>query len=159
MEPFLQPILAVWTRAATLRWVDPWLEAWLVERTSDPRAVLSALESEIASSELPELGASDRELLRRAWEVSPEEQVDLQGTFQGQVDGAVSKTVHLREDVSPERIVELIRRARDRGCKGVAFYRRGAGSLPPAVDLRRNSDDCVACDVEERRHERGGKGR
>jgi ribonucleoside-diphosphate reductase alpha chain len=159
MEPFLQPILEVRTRASTLRWIDPWLEAWLVDRTSDPRAVLAALESEVASSELPELDAGDRALLCRAWEVSPEEQIALQGRFQVHVDGAVSKTVHLGGDVSRERIVGLIRRARDRGCKGVAFYRRDAGSLPARVDLYRESDDCVACDVEERRRGREGEGR
>jgi len=151
MEPFLQPILEVRSRSATLRWIDPWLESWLADRVPDPRAVLSALENEVASSELPDLDAGDRALLRRAWEVSPEEQIDLQGRFQEHVDGAVSKTVHFGGDVSPERIALLIRRARDRGCKGVAFYRRDAGCLPPAVDLYRESGDCVACDVEERR--------
>jgi ribonucleoside-diphosphate reductase alpha chain len=151
MEPFLQPILEVRTPASPLRWIDPWLEAWLVDRTSDPGAVLSALESEVASPELPELDAGDRALLRRAWEVSPEEQIDLQGRFQEHVDGAVSKTVHLGADVSAERIVELIRRARDRGCKGVACYRRDAASRPPAVELDREPEGCVACDVEERR--------
>jgi ribonucleotide reductase alpha subunit len=150
MEPFLQPILEVRTRASSLRWIDPWLEAWLVDCTSDPRAVLSALGSDVASAELPEFTSGDRALLRRAWEVPPEEQIDLQGRFQERVEGAVSKTVHLGGDVSGERIVELIRRARDRGCKGVAFYRHTAGSQPPAVDLDRESDGCVACDVEER---------
>jgi ribonucleotide reductase alpha subunit len=151
MEPFLQPILKVRTPDSTLRWIDPWLEAWLVDRTPDPRSVLSALESEVASPELPELDADDRALLRRAWEVSPEEQIDLRGRFQEHVDGAVSKTVHLGGDVPAERIVELIRRERDRGCKGVAFYCHDSGSSPPAVDLYRESGDCVACDVEERR--------
>jgi ribonucleoside-diphosphate reductase alpha chain len=151
MEPFLQPVLQIRTPTSTLRWIDPWLEAWLADRTPDPHSVLAALESEVASPELPELDADDRALLRRGWEVSPEEQIDLQGRFQEHVDGAVSKTVHLDGEVPAERIVELIRRARDRGCKGVAFYRRDEGSRPLAVDLYRESGDCVACDVEERR--------
>jgi hypothetical protein len=44
--------------------------------------------------------------------------------------GGVSKTVHLPPDVSVERIVELIQRARELGCKGVAFWR--SEGLAPA---------------------------
>jgi ribonucleoside-diphosphate reductase alpha chain len=151
MEPFLQPILEVRTSASAMRWIDPWIEAWLADRTPDPRAVLSALENEVASSELPDLAAADRRLLRRAWEIPPEEQIDVQARFQEQVDGAVSKTVHLAGDVPSQRIIDLIERARQRCCKGVSFYWHDAGARPPAVSLYRESAVCVACDVEERR--------
>ena len=53
----------------------------------------------------------------------------LQARFQAHVDGAVAKTVHLPPDVSAERVVLLIQRARTLGCKGVAFW-RGAGLAP-----------------------------
>jgi ribonucleoside-diphosphate reductase alpha chain len=143
MEPLLQPVLEVRSGDAPLRWIDPWIEAWLADRSSDPGAVLAALEAEVESSELPELSDAERPLLRRAWEISPEEQIDVQARFQAHVDGAVSKTVHLAEDVPSERIVELIRRARDRSCKGVSFYRHGAGARPPVVDLDCTCPACV----------------
>ena len=57
---------------------------------------------------------------------------------QAHVDGAVAKTVHLPPDVSAERVVLLIQRARTLGCKGVAFW-RGAGLAPAR---------CVRCALQ-----------
>jgi ribonucleoside-diphosphate reductase alpha chain len=140
LEPFLQPVLRVREREGDPahgdeRWIDRWLSAWLDRHAREPAAVLDALESGCASSELPGLEAPAADLLRRGWEIPAEEQIAVQARFQAGVDGAVSKTVHLSPETSTSRIAELIHLAREAGCKGVAFYRRGLDSPPPEVAL------------------------
>jgi ribonucleoside-diphosphate reductase alpha chain len=92
---------------------------------ADPAGLLKALEEELPVEQLPGLEAGQRELLRRAWEVEPEAQIQLQARVQSHVDGAVSKTVHLPAQIRPEGIGALIELAWRTGCKGVSFFRRG----------------------------------
>ena len=128
------PVLRIETgEGHALRWVDRWLLGWLEGRAQEPAAVLEALEQGAPSDSLSGLSASDRALLRLAHEVSPVAQLRLQACFQAHVDGAVSKTVHLSEEVQVGEIVSLIHRARELGCKGVAFWRHVAGGPTPCV--------------------------
>jgi len=131
-------------------------EAWRAEVATRvaPGAFLpavSALEAEVEDSELPGLSDVERLPLRGAWEISPEEPIDVQAHFQAHMDGAVSKTVHLAEDVSSAHIIELIRRARNWSCKGVSFDRHGAGARPPPADLDCTGPACISGVTEERR--------
>ncbi len=64
-----------------------------------------------------------RELFRNAGEIDPTHHVNMQATFQKYVDNAVSKTVNLPEDATPEDISRIFTRARDLGCKGITVYR------------------------------------
>lgn len=123
-EPWIDPVVRVRTSGGGAhRWIDPWLLAWLETRTRAAAAVIDALEAGRPSGSLPGLDETDCALLRRAHEVPAEGQLALQARFQAHVDGGVSKTIHLPTETSVGRIVELIQRARDLGCKGVAFWR------------------------------------
>ena len=84
-------------------------------------AIVDALAEGVPSTSLapPE---RERGLLRRAAEVAPEAQLALQARFQAHVEGGISKTIDLASDVPVERIMELILRARELGCKGVALW-------------------------------------
>jgi len=64
-----------------------------------------------------------RELFRNAAEIDPAHHVRMQATFQNHVDNAVSKTVNLPEDATPEDISRIFALARELGCKGVTVYR------------------------------------
>jgi ribonucleoside-diphosphate reductase alpha chain len=140
IEPFLAPQLTLLSEAGELAWTDAWLFDWLARRTPDPGPILDALSAELPHDELPQLSAGDRALLRRAWEILPEDQIAIQATAQRNVDGAVSKTVRLdaAAGVTPLQLVEWIQRARELGCKGAAFYRRNRpkGRTPTPIDLR-----------------------
>ena len=67
----------------------------------------------------------------------------VQAAFQTHIDGAVSKTVHLDEDVTQTRIAELVKLAHEAGCKGVAFYRQAHRGRP--MEIRLEEPLCSAC--------------
>jgi len=135
LEPWLDPVVRVETTGGdSRRWVDRWLLDWLEGHAASPEVVVDALESGVPAESLKGLTAPEQALLRRAHEIPPEAQIALQARFQAHVDGGVSKTVHLAEEVSADEIVGLIHRARALGCKGLAFW-RGVGP-PPAPCVR-----------------------
>jgi ribonucleoside-diphosphate reductase alpha chain len=143
LEPLLDPVLRVRTPEGRLRWCERSLEEWLASRTADPEGVLDALERGAPAAELPGLDPTARAWLRPAWEVPAEAQIALQCAFQTHVDGAVSKTVHLPEATSAQRIAGLVAAAREAGCKGVAFWRRAGNPGTPEIDL--TARVCIDC--------------
>jgi ribonucleotide reductase alpha subunit len=118
--------------------VEETLLDWLDRRTTDAKAVLDGLSAGLAHRELPALSQGDQSLLRRAWEIAPEDQLAMQATTQRYVDGAVSKTVHLDPETRPTSaaIAAWIHRARDLGCKGAAFFCHHTATTPERIDLR-----------------------
>jgi ribonucleoside-diphosphate reductase alpha chain len=141
IEPFLRPVLRVRTSRGDALWVDPWIEEWLRRHGLASDALFEALRRDEPADALPGLGSAARHLLRRAWEIPGDEQIEVLAEIQRHVDGAVSKTVHLGTETDPAEIERLIRLAHRLGCKGISFFRRGcaADAGPPAAgqpDLR-----------------------
>lgn len=134
LEPWIDPVVRIEAGdGRSWRWVDRWLLDWLEARAPSPAEVVEALEAGAPAASLPGLLDADRMLLRRAHEVPPEDQLALQACFQAQVDGGVSKTVHLPPDVSAATITRLIQQARALGCKGVAMWRTTGERAPACV--------------------------
>ena len=71
-----------------------------------------------------------------AWlsQVSPEHQLAMVAALAPHVDGAISKTVSVPPNTSPQVIEALMRSAWRQGLKGVAVFRRGSrpGVVQPA---------------------------
>jgi ribonucleoside-diphosphate reductase alpha chain len=58
-----------------------------------------------------------------AHQIDPAWHVRVQAAFQQEVDNAVSKTVNLPRDATPEDVAEIYRMAYEMGCKGITVFR------------------------------------
>jgi ribonucleoside-diphosphate reductase alpha chain len=67
--------------------------------------------------------ASLPDFMVTASQVSPEEHVEMQATFQQHIDSGVSKTVNLPNSVSQEDVNNIYWKAWQRGCKGITVCR------------------------------------
>jgi ribonucleoside-diphosphate reductase alpha chain len=65
------------------------------------------------------------QVLVTAHEVSPDQHVRIQATFQKNIDNAISKTVNLPTNASVGDVDRIFRLAHQLGCKGVTVYRDG----------------------------------
>jgi ribonucleoside-diphosphate reductase alpha chain len=90
-----------------------------------------------------------RKLFITALEVTAEDHVGIQAAFQQHVDNAVSKTVNLSHDATPEDVARVYRRAHRLGCKGVTVFRYGSKTeqvlqigLEESIDEREHFVKC-----------------
>ncbi len=69
------------------------------------------------------LDPSLKNLLATAYEIPPETHVEMQAAFQLFTDNAVSKTVNLPHNATPQDVEEVYRLAYKKGCKGITAFR------------------------------------
>ena len=72
-----------------------------------------------------------RRLFVTAHDVPPQRHVQMQAVFQKHVDGAISKTINLPRDATPEDVEKVYFQAYDSGCKGITVYRDGCRPAQP----------------------------
>lgn len=76
--------------------------------------------------EIDEIPAGIKRIFVAAHDIDPEWHVKIQAAFQKHVDNAVSKTVNLSHDASPEDVKKIILLAHKLKCKGITVYRYGS---------------------------------
>jgi ribonucleoside-diphosphate reductase alpha chain len=59
-------------------------------------------------------------------EIRPEMRVKMQATIQKHIDTAISSTVNLPEEITPEEVEKIYLLAWKMGCKGITVYREGS---------------------------------
>lgn len=82
----------------------------------------------IAHSDLP---VSIRDIFVTAHDVAPREHILMQAAWQSSIDNAVSKTINLPHDSTPDDVREAYQLAWREGCKGVTVYRDGCREQQP----------------------------
>ena len=61
-----------------------------------------------------------------AHDIKPEMRVKMQATIQKHIDTAISSTVNLPQDITPEEVEKIYLLAWRMGCKGITVYREGS---------------------------------
>ncbi len=87
--------------------------------------------SPLQVAELHDAGALSDPVYVTAYDIKPEEHVEVTGIFAGVVDSGISKTVNLPNDATVDQVKAIYRRCYEMGAKGITIYRDGSRSMQP----------------------------
>ncbi len=91
--------------------------------TPEVLAYVSSHGTLAGASNVPE---AIRELFATALEIEPRQHLLIQAAFQARVDNAVSKTINLPTEATPQAVADIYRSAYHLGLKGITIYRYGS---------------------------------
>jgi len=106
--------------------VNPLLGVHLRRRGLDERTVVAQVVARGSLEGVPGVPGDFQDLFVTALQVPWEQHLEIQAAFQRHVDNAVSKTVNLPRDATPETVAAVYRRAWELGLKGITVYRYGS---------------------------------
>jgi ribonucleoside-diphosphate reductase alpha chain len=81
--------------------------------------------------ELHEKGALSDPVFVTAYDIPPDEHVEVTGIFARVVDSGISKTVNLPSGATVDEVKQIYRRCYAMGAKGITIYRDGSRSFQP----------------------------
>ncbi len=130
--PSIEPLFAVaYTREGILGGealpeVNPLFVRMMEERGADWRRVVREVAATGTLEHVPGIPEEVRRVFRSALEIPPEAHLKMQAAWQAHVDNAVSKTINLRPEATPEEVEAIYLSAWKLGLKGITVFRYGS---------------------------------
>jgi|LSQX01.1.fsa_nt_gb ribonucleoside-diphosphate reductase alpha chain len=93
--------------------------------------------------ELHEKGKPSDPVFVTAYDISPDEHVEVTGIFARVVDSGISKTVNLPSDATVAEVKEVYRRCYAMGAKGITIYRDGSRSFQPIETAKKPEEQVL----------------
>ena len=103
--------------------IHPVFEEIARQRGFWSRALIERVASAPSLAKVKAVPKDVADLFVTAHEIAPRWHVDVQAAFQKHVDNAVSKTVNLPFEATPQDVDEVYRMAYEMGCKGITVFR------------------------------------
>jgi ribonucleoside-diphosphate reductase alpha chain len=108
--------------------IQPLFEQFVRKRGLYNEEMMSQIAKTGSIQNLKELPKDFKKVFVTALDIAPEWHVRIQAAFQKHVDNAVSKTVNLPADATPDDVRKVLWLAYKLKCKGVTVYRYGCRS-------------------------------
>jgi ribonucleoside-diphosphate reductase alpha chain len=138
---------------ATLTEVNPLFVEHVERHGLDAERVLAGVREHGRLADVPDVPEALKRLFVTALEIPVERHLAIQAAFQRHVDNAVSKTINLPREATPQDVARAYRRAWQLGLKGITVYRYGSKSaqvLELGVEEEpQHYDHASRCDPEE----------
>jgi len=106
--------------------VNPFFERIAMRRNFYSRELMMKIARKGSIQELGEIPSDIRDIFVTALDIEPEWHVRMQAAFQRYTDNAVSKTVNLPFNATPNDIKKIFMLAYKLKCKGITVYRYGS---------------------------------
>ena len=106
--------------------VNPYFEQVARQRGFYSFDLMNEIAAKGSISGIEKIPEDIRRVFVTAHDVSSEWHVRMQAAFQKYTDNAVSKTVNLPRDATPEDVFKVYNLAYELGCKGITIYRDGS---------------------------------
>jgi len=131
--------------------VNPYFEKVARERGFYSPELMARVSRSGSIKDFEEIPEDVRAVFVTAHDVTPAWHVQMQAAFQKNTDNAVSKTVNLPQDATPEDVRKVYDLAYDLGCKGVTIYRDGSkANQVLSVDDQKKKGISSIADVKNR---------
>ncbi len=109
-----------------LLYANRYLEKALREMGVYSEALMEKLAGRRTLKDVEELPELVREIFDTTFDISPEQHVRMQAAFQRYVDNAVSKTINMPNEATPEDVEKAYMLAYELNLKGITVYRDGS---------------------------------
>ncbi len=131
--------------------VNPYFETIAKELGFYSHELMDRIAKKGSIQGMDEIPEEIRRIFVTAHDVTPEWHIKMQAAFQKHTDNAVSKTVNLPGDATPEDVRKVYDMAYRLGCKGVTIYRDGSKENQVlSFDTRKESAKTSIADIKER---------
>lgn len=105
--------------------INPLFEAAAKKRHTFNREILAEIARHGSLQNIKDVPADIKKVFVTAFDVKPQEHIQIQAAFQKYTDNAVSKTINLPNDATVEDVRSIYLMAHKLKCKGITIYRYG----------------------------------